>query len=147
VVVPSQYAANSNVATTGTERLYSQMLFEVYHAPASDTDYNMPVITQLTTTNQAASITFDVGVVDDSNTVSRVVVLYRALTATTWSKVELAYASGHASATVPGVNGSIEFVVQAVDPSGNVALSLDSGGKAYVQAAGTNMVYLPLIRR
>jgi hypothetical protein len=74
-----------------------------------------------------------------------VVVLYRALTSNTWSKAELSYDAGSGTATgsVAGVAGAAEFIVQAVDNTGNVAYALDHG--APFQAIYP--VFLPLVRR
>ena len=66
---------------------------------------------------------------DDSGSVARVVVLYHTANPTTWDKIELPYdpESGYAEATMPSVNDPLYYFVQAVDPTGNVALALDNG--------------------
>ena len=53
----------------------------------------------------------------------RVVVLYRRTGANTWSKVDLAYdpPSGWAAGSVTMAPAPIEYFVQAVNPTGNVA--------------------------
>jgi hypothetical protein len=59
-----------------------------------------------------------------------VVVLYRRLSDSSWTKVEPAYNSGQhkATATVSGLDaGQYEYFVQVVDGAGNVALAMDHG--------------------
>jgi hypothetical protein len=92
--------------------------------------------------------TFDVLVNDSGGTVQRVIVLYRLLTSNTWTRLELSYNAGtqRATGSVSGVTGPAEFIVQAADSSGNVALALDHGNP-FAVTAGTAKVYLPLIRR
>ncbi|MCA9970479.1 MAG: cadherin-like domain-containing protein, partial [Anaerolineales bacterium] len=66
---------------------------------------------------------------DDAGAVRRVLLLYRETAVSTWTAVELPLdpATGRAAAFLPPAGGPIEYVVQAVDASGNVALALDHG--------------------
>ena len=149
VVVPGQYrAGTATTPTVGTERLYRDLQFDVYYAPFDATDFAAPAVwqasTSMTTDNRVA---FDAFVTDDSGSVARVVVLYRLLTSQQWSKVELSYdpLTQHATGFVAGLGGRFEYFVQAVDPTGNVALALDHS--LPFQGQAVYKVYLPLARR
>src|SRR5262249_42869158 len=127
VVVPGQFRADGPAAPTlGTQRLYGSLQFEVYHTPFGATDFQAPAIWQTRVMVEPIRRRFEVQVSDDSGTVARVVVLYRALTSTSWSRLELRYtpATGWAAGTGAAFSGPIEYIVQAVDASGNVALAL-----------------------
>ena len=50
-----------------------------------------------------------------------------------------------AMGSVSGLSGQIEYFVQAVDSTGNVALALDHGNPFALVT--TTSLYLPLIRR
>ena len=148
VVTPGQFRASGVVSpTTGTERLYNSLQFDVYRAPFSDTDFVAPSIWQVQAFGIGGTVTFNVLVTDDSGQVPRVVLLYRLVGTKAWTKAELNYdpATQRATKTVTGLNGPIEYFAQAVDPSGNVALALDHGN-AFTQVSTLNL-YLPLIMR
>jgi hypothetical protein len=104
--------------------------FELYHTPFSYTDFIAPSIWQatalVTSTNNYLGFRVQVS---DTNGISRVVVLYRPMTGTTWLKAELPYSTttGFATGSAAFVSGPIEFLVEAVDPSGNVGYLLDHG--------------------
>ena len=75
------------------------------------------------------NLNFTVRVSDDSGAVGRVVVLYAAEGATSWSRVELPWNPADATATgsVPLPGPVVRYFVQAADGAGNVALALDAG--------------------
>jgi hypothetical protein len=140
VVVPGQF--RSTGSTTGTQRLYSSLTFEVYHAPAGDDDFVPPSIYQVTATPFAGQTVFTVTVADASNAVVRVIVLYRPVSGNSWAKVELTQTSPTQWAGAANATG-LDYFAQAVDASGNVAVGLNYG------AAFSSLleVFLPLIRR
>jgi hypothetical protein len=147
VVVPGQFRATTTTTpTVGVQRLYSALSYEVYHAPMTATDFVAPTIWDVQALQSDAGMIFRVRVEDDSWSVARVVVLYRESSSNTWAKVELPYSAGAewAEATVSGLGSEIEYFVQAVDPTGNVALALDHG-HAYSTVGREERVYLPLI--
>jgi hypothetical protein len=146
VVVPGQFkASNTTMPTVGGQRLYSSLDYEIYHAPFTATDFIAPGIWQVEAIRNTVVLQFRVRVDDDSGRVSRVVVLYRALGSHTWSKAELVYdaATGWAEGKVGPATGPIEYVVQAVDATGNVALALDHGNP-FTRVKPGLMIYLPL---
>jgi hypothetical protein len=133
VVVPGQFRAVVETApgshTTGIERLYSTLSFEIYHAPITATDFAPPTIWTVDAVEVSEGVSFQVRAEDDSGMVERVVVLYRYGTERAWRKAELAYdaSSGWAGATVAGSNAPVYYFAQAVDPTGNVSMALDRG--------------------
>ena len=152
VVTPGQFKPTLPGGNKqGTQRLYNSLEFEVYHAPYGDADFTPPTIWQVEAVTSTDTITFRVMVEDDSGDVERVVVLYRAATSNTWSKVEPVYdqASGYAEGSVPQVNGAFYYFVQAVDPSGNVAVALSHGNpyRKMQPFSGGTTLYLPLIQK
>jgi hypothetical protein len=143
VVVPGQFQAAAEVTpTTGVQRLYSDLEFVIYHAPFTATDFIAPNIRRVEALSTTSALKFWVHVVDSdesvaSNTradVTRVLVLYRFLAdvsaagTSAWIPLDLDYdaANGWAVGQVdPG--GPVEYFVQAVDATGNVALAMDHG--------------------
>jgi hypothetical protein len=150
VVVPAQFRATTTTTPTlGVLRRYTNLEFEVYHAPYTATDFSAPTIWDVIAVQADDGVTFRVQVEDDSYVVSRVVVLYREAGDNTWSKVELIYNpnTGWAEATVAGLGDTdIYYFAQAVDATGNVALAMDHG-LAYTGVNTDHFVYLPLIVR
>jgi len=92
VVIPAQFKPTSNVASTmGTQRLYSNLQFEIYRAPITATDYIAPSIWQVQAMSSTAFLSFRVRADDDSGSIARVVVLYQQQGNAQWSKVKLPY--------------------------------------------------------
>jgi hypothetical protein len=148
VVVPGQYRAFNSTAPTGTERLYNDLNFAVYRAPFTDTDFIAPNIWQVEAYSTTATLKFRVRVSDDSGSLQRVTILYRRLSKVDWTSIDLNYnaVTGWAEINLPKINEPIEFFAQAVDPSGNVAASLNHG-LPYAQVINSGFIYLPLVRR
>ena len=147
VVVPAQfYATTTTSPTIGTQRLYSNLKYLIYHAPFTDTDFNPPTIWQVRGTQAGAALRISAVVNDDSGQAPTVVLLYRALDSRTWLSATLPYSATTqpASLTINGVRKPVEFFIQAVDGSGNVALALDHGNPYQVTVF---KVYLPLVRK
>jgi len=92
VVIPAQFKPTSNVTSTlGTQRLYSNLQFEIYRAPTTATDYIAPSIWQVQAMSSTAFLSFRVRADDDSGSIARVVVLYQQQGNAQWSKVKLPY--------------------------------------------------------
>jgi choice-of-anchor A domain-containing protein len=125
VIVPAQYKASS--PSVGTERRYDSLSLEVLSAPDTETDFLSPAIRAVHASSSQGELQFEVAVTDNHGVASRVVVLYAAEGATTWSRAELTYdpATGLARGTAPSPGGNILYFVQAADEAGNVALALD----------------------
>ncbi len=57
VVVPAQFRATSSAKpTVGTQRLYSDLQFEIYHAPLTATDFIAPSVWQVEAISSSLSI-------------------------------------------------------------------------------------------
>ncbi|MBC8076721.1 MAG: hypothetical protein H7Y32_11655, partial [Chloroflexales bacterium] len=147
VVVPGQFLPGaSGAATTGTQRLYSTLRFEVYHAPLAATDFIAPSVWQVESAHVYGGVRFQIQADDDNGAIARVVVLYRRADATNWTRIDLPYDSdtGYAAGVAPVQGKEIEYIVQAVDATGNVALALDHGSPFQVPLA---RVVLPVVAR
>ncbi|MFQ5575438.1 MAG: hypothetical protein ACE5G8_00465, partial [Anaerolineae bacterium] len=151
VLVPGQFRPTSqaNNRTTGVQRLYTGLKFEVYHAPfsAQTNDFTPPSIWQIEAIRGKAALTFRALVEDDAGQVTRVVALYRSAGQTSWTPLELAQdsAAGYFTADIPPLPGQVYYFVQAVDATGNVALALDHGNAFTKITEQQSKVYLPLI--
>jgi len=150
VVVPGQFRATTDAdKTVGVHRRYTELAFEVYHAPYEATDFQPPTIWAVEAIEAAGDVRFRVRAEDDSGSVMRVVVLYRDPGVSTWSMLELSYdpGTGWAEGLVTGLGESIQYLAQAVDSTGNVALALDHGQAFGSVAIDFEFVYLPAVLR
>jgi hypothetical protein len=133
--------------TIGTQRLYNNLQFEVYHTPFASDDFIAPSIWNVWADRLASQVTFKVQVTDDSGEIHRVVMLYRELPATTWKLAELSYNPQMQEATgtvfVP-INTEIEYFAQAVDSSGNVSVALSYGLPYFATKGSPALIYLPI---
>jgi hypothetical protein len=59
----------------------------------------------------------------------------------------MCYDSGTQLASVSDLSGTVEFLVQAVDDIGNVALLLDKSLPFSIATSSQPTLYLPLIRK
>lgn len=139
VLIPGQWSPDSNPATrpnVGSQRLFTSMTATVYYAPNDanplDDDLVAPTVsaTSATATTATGGVTFTATVTDDDGTapvasnVRRVVVLY--LDGSTWRSTELAETtpgSGRFTGGGPATAAEVDYLVQAVDASGNVGVS------------------------
>jgi hypothetical protein len=148
VIVPGQFLATTEAdRTTGIHRRYTELAFDVYHAPYDATDFQPPTIWAAEALESVDGIRFRISVEDDSGAVMRVVLLYRDPGERTWSMLELSFnpETGRAEGHVPGLKGPIYYFAQAVDASGNVALALDHG-LAFVEVkSALQSIYLPAV--
>ncbi|MCA9956392.1 MAG: hypothetical protein KC434_16805, partial [Anaerolineales bacterium] len=148
VMIPGQFSGTGGVnQTIGTQRLYNNLQFEVYHTPFESEDFIAPSIWNVWAERVANQVTFHVQVTDDSGAMHRVVMLYRELPSTTWKLAELTYDPQTQVATglvsVP-MNTEIEYFAQAVDPSGNVSVALSYGVPYFASKASPAFIYLPV---
>jgi hypothetical protein len=148
VLVPGQFRATTDAdETVGVHRRYTDLAFEVYHAPYEVTDFEPPTIWAVQAVESADGVQFRVDAEDDSGSMMRVVVLYRGQEVNTWSMLDLAYDAntGWAEGQVAGLGDSVYYFAQAVDPAGNVVLALDHG-QAFTGVLA-RPVYLPTVLR
>lgn len=166
VVIPTQFMATTlTTPTTGMLRRYTDLQFEVYHAPFDAADFIAPSIWGVTAISSTEGLDFVVWLDDTAEdddptaSIARVVMLYQLDDETTWRKAELTYEPnpngvGRAVGRVaPLTTGRISYFAQAVDRTGNVALALQHGAPftaveivTPVEPAGAT-IYLPLVLR
>ncbi len=130
VVMPAQFQSTDvTLASTGILRLYDNLDLVVYTASFTETDFISPNIWGVQTVENAGNFEFTVDLSDNDSGVHRVLVLYRDMTANSWTGVDLTYNpnSGLATGSVPVTGGTVEYFIQAVDQTGNVSLVLDHG--------------------
>jgi hypothetical protein len=127
VIVPGQYKPDGS--NQGTQRLYTSLDFEVYHAPYNSGDFVAPNIWDTQAWRDGQAVNFAATVTDEGSGVQRVVVLYRPTSGQTWHLLDLTHdPHSHLASGSAAINGPFEYAVQAVDGSGNVSLALDYGG-------------------
>ena len=146
VVAPGQFLHSGvdssdpdNVHVVGTERLYDSLSYTVYYSDADD--HVAPMIAQVTVTrapgppsgpNSGDTVSVAARVSDESG-LERVVATYTENDGF-WHSQDLAFNEGAGLWTgeVTGVNGEIEFTIQAVDKAGNVGVT---AAKSHLYAA------------
>jgi hypothetical protein len=148
VVVPGQYKPDGN--GQGTQRLYTELTFEIYHAPFDNSDFVAPSIwdARAWRDTDGRTVNFDVLVTDEGSDIQRVLVMYRLQNSHTWQSLDLVYdpATETASGGVE-IMQPYEYLVQAVDASGNVALALNYGRGFGGDLPPAWYVYLPVIMK
>jgi hypothetical protein len=133
---PGQYDARLDQM-----RVYSQVLYQTYHAPESETDFTPPSITQVSSDALTVSVR-----VSDASDVVRVPVLWRAEGETAWHLLDLQNAGGgtwSGAIPYPG-DGPALYLVQALDGAGNVSFQDDAGYEFSTAVPGSD-TYLPII--
>ena len=117
VVVPAQYQGSES---SGIERLFQQMDFDVYYADEGQTDFVVPDIWKVDGLVFLGKATFQVKAADDSG-IERVVVTY-SNDGLHWQSADLTFNSltGQWEGEVPGMSKTVSYFVQAVDVAGNV---------------------------
>ncbi|RME44712.1 MAG: hypothetical protein D6791_12565, partial [Chloroflexi bacterium] len=127
VVVPGQYRNDysSPGGTAGVERRYDSLTYHLYYSTSDD--WRPPTIWQVRYEKTALGAEFWVDVTDASG-VERVVVTYTRGDGT-WVSEELQHVGGISwQALLPYFETDVlDFVAQAVDGAGNVAMSVDRG--------------------
>ncbi|MDW3213051.1 MAG: choice-of-anchor Q domain-containing protein [Ilumatobacteraceae bacterium] len=123
LVAAGQYRASDDEPDSGTQRLHTRVVAEVYYSPSND--FTPPAIATSSGRFDDDAIRFDIEV---DTTAERVYVLYRAAGANIWSGVDLVdLGDGTWTGVGPfeptDTETRVEYIVQAVDDAGNVAMS------------------------
>jgi hypothetical protein len=159
VVVPGQFRARNSdsTPTIGVQRLYTQLDFEVYHAPVTVTDFVPSSIWGVQALSTTERLSFRVYAGDADGQIARAVVLYRETDEMTWHTAELTRVGMLASGIEIGqvfvapVTSPIYYFIQTVDDSGNVIVELNHGmpyTKVIEEGTATPPeIYLPLVVR
>lgn len=126
LLAAGQYQGSPDVADLGTQRLHTYTEVEVYYGPMGALDKDAPLITRSEGFVGNDVVFFEVDTADAAGSVGRVYVMFREEGAVSgaWTGVDLsAGADGTWRGGWPFSSQVAEFFVQAVDDSGNVAIS------------------------
>lgn len=127
VVIPGQFKNDHPASglTYGVERRYDSLTYDLYYSTSPD--WTPPTIWQVHYEKTALGAEFWVDVTDPSG-IERVVVTYTTGDGE-WETAELQLVEGFSwQALMPFFEpDTLDFVVQAVDGAGNVAMSVDKG--------------------
>ena len=133
-LVAGQFFPNPSSTTgTGTQRLFTSISAQVYYDSSGPlaTDYTPPTIDQTQAISTASGFSFGVQTTPSSagDPVDEVVVLYTdATNPGTWHEVTLAPSgTGNWTGTSTSASLKIQYIVEAVDAAGNVAVSDNEG--------------------
>jgi len=141
VVVPAQYQGSES---SGIERLFHRMDFNVYYVDEGQTDFVVPDIWKVDGLAFLGKATFQVKAADDSG-IERVVVTY-SNDGLHWQSADLTFNSltGQWEGEVVGMSKTASYFVQAVDVAGNVSMTANKG--LFFEPT-LHEIYLPIIMR
>ncbi len=106
----------------GTQRRFTSLSGNVFYAAPSVTDFTPPTFSPVDVTQAASTVGFAVDIEDNAAAgVKRVVALYRD-ESNSWKSIEMSQGSRWSGAG-PLVGTTVEWFIQAVDASGNVAVT------------------------
>ena len=120
----SDVEATPETPQPGVQRLHTRVETQIYYGPSNPTDITAPSIDRSRGFVDDGVAFFEVSASDVGSDVKRVFILFRGTTGTTWTGLDLAKGPDGVWRGGRGFTGDrIEFAVQAVDGSGNVAMS------------------------
>ncbi len=132
-LVAGQFIPNAASPGRGTERLFNSISAQVYYLPPTSQyayDFTPATIDSTQASTSAAGISFAVKVTPSVAPVTEVLVLYTdALSPCTWTAAPLSAVGGDAwTGTGPETaSGQVQYIVEALDGAGNVAVSNNEG--------------------
>ncbi len=133
-LVAGQFFPNPSSPGTGTQRLFNSISAQVYYLPTAsslENDFTPPTIDYSEASSSTSSLGFEVQVTPSAAPVDGVLVLYTdATTPGTWTGVDLSSTNGGQTWTgtgSPAPSGQVQYLVEAVDAAGNVAVSNNEG--------------------
>ncbi|HMD45721.1 MAG TPA: hypothetical protein VKG43_06155, partial [Acidimicrobiales bacterium] len=129
-LIAGQYLPDASNPGQGTQRLFTGLSGQVLYTSPADTNFTPPTLDTTSGFESSGSTDFVVAAHDDGSAIKRVVVLYTDGTHPgAWTEVDLVSSDGQhwtgAGAATP--SGTIDYMVQAVDGDGNVAVSTNKG--------------------
>ena len=116
----------------GTQRRFTSLAGTVFYTPTSATDFSPPSFGPVTVSQVGGNVAFDVDITDNggATNVKRVLTLYKDATGL-WKSIEMSQSSSRWTGAGPLVGTGVEWFIQAVDGSGNVAVTSNkSEGKS-----------------
>jgi hypothetical protein len=114
-----------NAPNIGTQRRFTNVSARVFYRPPTDTDFTPPQIGRVAGSSVGSNVSFQVDASDTSG-VSFVSVLYRDGGA--WRALTLGRSGTGWAGSGPAAQTVVEYIVQVVDTSGNVASSANKAG-------------------
>ena len=127
----------------GTQRRFTALAGNVFYAPPSVTDFTPSSFGPVSLTRADDTVGFAVDVTDNVGGeagVKRVVALYRDVGGL-WKSVEMSRGASRWSGSGPLVGTDVEWVIQAVDGAGNIAVTANkSVAKSVVQQPPTGNI-------
>jgi uncharacterized protein YjbI with pentapeptide repeats len=146
VFMPGQFLPETGqLEGTGVQRLFTGIQATVLYSNSSDV--TPPTIIQTHSAIVGANASFVVEAVDDlPNNMNSVFVLFRPESASTWSPLSLVNEPGtdRWTGSAPA-SGPVEYMVYAIDKSGNVALSTNKGEFHHTESAGSSGLTLAVV--
>nr|QNO54412.1 hypothetical protein JEICAKEA_00022 [Methanosarcinales archaeon ANME-1 ERB7] len=127
IIITGQYKGRTLPDTSGEERIYEELSFDLYYARA-DEETKPPVIMEVSPTRSNDTINITVNVRDKSG-IQRVLVTYTDINGDwgEWRSKACKLEEGDLWSCSISAKGGIEFFVQAVDNAGNAAINDSSG--------------------
>jgi Bacterial Ig-like domain (group 3) len=132
-LVAGQFLPSGTAPGTGTERLFNSMAAQVYYLPATSPyagDFTPPTIGSTQSTVSASATSFVVQVSPAAAPVRQVLVLYTdGAHPGAWTAVSLSSSNNQTwtGSGAPTPSGQVQYIVQALDGAGNVAVSNNEG--------------------
>ncbi len=132
-LVAGQFLPGSTAPGTGTERLFKSMSAQVYYLPSTSPyagDFTPPTIGSTQSSVSSSSTNFEVQVSPAATPVRQVLVLYTdGANPGTWTAANLSSPNGQTWAGSGPATPSrqVQYIVQALDSAGNVAVSNNEG--------------------
>jgi uncharacterized protein YjbI with pentapeptide repeats len=135
-LVAGQFFPNPSTPGIGTQRIFKSMSAHVFYMPPGSPladDYTPATIGSSDAATSPSGVNFAVQVAPSSSSdpVTEVLVLYTdATNPGAWTPVTLTSASGSSTWTGSGSStpsGNVQYIVEAVDAAGNVAVSNNEG--------------------
>jgi Bacterial Ig-like domain (group 3) len=132
-LVAGQFLPSSTAPGTGTERLFNSIAAQVYYLPPTSpyaADFTPPTIGSTQSSVSPSAATFTVQVSPAVAPVTEVLVLYTdGVNPGKWTAVNLTSSNGQTwtGSGAPTPSGQVQYIVQALDGAGNVAVSNNEG--------------------
>jgi len=130
-LIAGQYLPNPSTPGQGTQRLFTNIGAEVFYNSSSNTDFTPPTIQSSSAVTGGGGTTFTVNVApgEAAAPVDEVLVLYTTENSPgTWTALELrSNGSSWSGTETATAGGLVQYLVEAVDAAGNVAVSNDNG--------------------
>jgi hypothetical protein len=128
VLLPGQFIGTGGASGNGVQRLFTEIGARVHYAPANSADQTPPAFRSTQAMTDGTTTTTFRAAVDDNTGVIRVLALFRDIT-NIWHQVELAAGRDGewVGITTAAADEDIEYFLQAVDATGNVAQTTNKG--------------------